>query len=91
MKKITSVYVITMTEEADCDYLRVFANIDDLVDGLMEDLEDSDVFTLNREDVKKHILEREAHGFDYLFFADEIDETVNKSANEFMVRKATIG
>lgn len=89
MKKITSVYVITMTEEID--YLRVFANIDDLVDGLMEDLEDSDVFTLDREDVKKHILEREAHGFDYLFFADEIDETVNKCANEFMVRKATIG
>lgn len=89
MKKITSVYVITMTEEVD--YLRVFANIDNLVDGLMEDLEDSDVFTLDREDVKKHILEREAHGFDYLFFADEIDETVNKSANEFMVRKATIG
>ena len=89
MKKITSVYVITMTEEAD--YLRVFANIDDLVDGLMEDLEDSDVFTLDREDVKKYILEREAQGFDYLFFADEIDETVNKNANEFMVRKATIG
>ena len=91
MKKMTKVYVVTMTAEADCDYLRVFANIDDLVDGLMEDLEDSDVFTLDREDVKKQILEREAQGYCYLFFADEIDKTVNKCANDFVVRKATIG
>lgn len=91
MKKITNVYVVTMTEETDCDYLRVFANIDDLVDGLMEDLEDSDVYTLDREDVKKQILEREAQGYCYLFFADEIDETVNKCAKDFIVRKATIG
>lgn len=73
---MSNVYVLTINNDWDLDYKRVFTKLDSLVKAIVEDFEEECVF-LDKEDIKKHIKEREKAGRTYLFFADEIDNSIN--------------
>ena len=81
------VYVVTMDADWDCDYLAIYDSLPKVAKALSDNLADDFIF-LNESDIKKHIKEREEKGAVWLFFPEDIDNTITQ--NHFNVRVAYI-
>lgn len=76
----------------DCtEYKRIFKTLDGVVNAIYEDFIEEDNF-INKNDIKNHIQKREEKGYIYLFFATEIDETINENSycGSYRVQKCIV-
>ena len=76
MEKKKMVYVVRQNAEWDYDFVEVYTTRKKLAQALCEHLKDDGAY-LEVKDIEKHIKEREARGCVYLFFVEELDETLD--------------
>ena len=76
---MSKVYVLTVQNGWNDDYTRVFSTVDKLAEAISKDFEDECVF-MDAKDIKKYIKEREKTQAIYLFFANDIDESISEDS-----------
>ena len=72
---MAKVYVLTVSNGWNDDYKRVFSTIDKLAEAISEDFREEFIF-MDAKDIKKYIKEREKTQAVYLFFANDIDSSI---------------
>ena len=74
---MAKVYVLTIRD--NYDYVRVFSTVDKLAEAISNDFREESVF-MDAKEIKKYIKEREKTNAVYLFFANDIDSSIEEDS-----------
>ena len=84
-------YILTIANGWNDDYVRVFKTVNKLAKAISEDFLDEGVVFLV-EDIKQQIQEREKNGYLYLFDPTELDNSIKEESvcGSYTVRACVI-